>query len=232
MQTFPVSFSRTPVTVLILIVVPLVAAALFITPLIIYPQSPDWLVIPTIVVMMIVAIGSLRFIIKKYGSVNAEVDLDEAGIHVRLVQRSLLYPRREYHSDWEGLENVSTNIDPQHSRRYYLISFRQPAVTISLMPSDITLADQETPFGEALLDNVARYNSTHTIASESRIRQQGFYDTWWAQGLTVFAYLMIASTLIMRVVAPERVSIWKLVQVLCVGTLWLSAYHINRRRKP
>jgi hypothetical protein len=82
------------------------------------------------------------------------------------------------------------------------------------------------------LQYVDRHNSGQD-KQVSLIGRQGFYDTWWAKGLTAFAYLVIAAALIIRVIAPERVSIWKLVQLLCISVVWLSAYYINRRsRKP
>jgi len=231
MQTFPVKLSRTPVTVAILVLIPLLAAAIFIGPLLLFPNLADWVVMATIIVMMISAIWIVKYIIKNYASANAEVDMDENGIQVRLTGRSMFYRRKNYNSSWQGLENVSSNLDSQHNRRFYSIGFRRPQITLNVMPEDEVSDEEETPFGAALLEHVARYNSASEQSSETKIRQQGFYDTWWAHGITLFACLVMGAALVLHFLTPERVSSWRLLQAFCVSGMWLGTYYVNRRQR-
>jgi hypothetical protein len=228
MQLFEVTFSRNPVTVLILVTVPLILAVLFITPLLLFPGWPDWLVLPVSMALMVVAILIVIFIIKKWGSEKSEVSMNAHGITIRLLRRSVFYSRREYAGSWEDLENVGSNFDPQYRRRFYTVRFRQSGIQVTLTPADKVAADTETPFGEALLQYISNHNSAHP---QRPIRQQSMYDTWWAKGLTGLAYIAIAAALITRIVAPERMGFGKLLQVLAFSVLWLSVYYANKGKK-
>jgi hypothetical protein len=229
MQTFPVTFSRNPVIVLILVTVPLIIVAIFLLTLFSIPNLPDWAIFVGSFVMMAVNIATVLFIYKKWATARAEVDMSDEGLRIRMLSSSPFYPSAGYQSSWEGIENVSTNFDPQHDKRFYMLSFRHLGKSISLMPAESASDDAETPFGDALLAYVSKYNSAHKSQPETLIHQKGFYDTWWAKGLTIFTYLIFALVVVMRLLRPNDVSIWRLVQVACFGILWLSAYYTNRK---
>jgi peptidoglycan/LPS O-acetylase OafA/YrhL len=229
MQTFRVTFSRNPVVVLLLIVVPLLVAAAFVVPLLIIPNLPDWAVLFGSFLMMGAAILVMLFVMKKWGTVKADVVMNEEGISVKLVRFSPFYPVRSYQCSWDGLHNVSTNYDPRHNKRFYLLSFKSPRTTINLQPEEATDRDNETGFGIILLGYVSRYNESHTAQPETQIKSRGFYDTWWAKALTLLAYAMSAVVLIMFSTDRERMPWWRAVQVTTISTLWLAAYYANRK---
>lgn len=229
MQTFRVTYSRNPVIVLLLIVVPLIVAAAFVIPMLMIPDLPDWAVLLGSFLMMGTAILIMLVIIKTWGTALADVVLNDEGISVQLLRSSPFYPVKSYKSSWGGLRNVSTNYDPRHNKRFYLLSFKSPPTIINLQPEEATDQDNETGFGTVLLGYVARYNETHTAQPETQIKNRGFYDTWWAKALTLCAYGISAAVLIMFIIDRERIPWWRAVQVVTVSTIWLAAYHANRR---
>jgi hypothetical protein len=230
MQKYPVTFSRNPVMFLILIIIPLLVTAVFLVPVLWLPRFPDWLVLVHSVALMGVALACTLFAVKHWASTPAEASLDEAGILITLQQGSPFYLRKEYKSTWEGVDNVSTNLDPQHNKRFYLLSFRNPATTVNLMPADAADEDTETPFGEVLLNYVQQYNTSHQGHPEAIIRQKGFYDTWWAKALTVCAYVCMIAVLVAYFTDRERLPFWKLIQVCAFSALWLAAFYANQRK--
>lgn len=230
MQTFPVTFSRNPVIVLLLVLVPLTVTAVFMVPLLMIRDLPEWLIFLIIGVIMVTSIRLLLLLLKKWGSIAAEVQIGEEGIEIKLLQCSPFYTRKEYHSAWEGLANVSSNYDPQHTKRFYSLTLRHPHITVSLQPAEsVADSDTETAFGAALIDGVGRYNAAHAAVPQAQIRQRGFYDAWWAKGLTGLAYLSMAGVVLGYFVNREVFGLWRVVQVLCFSALWLAAYYANRR---
>jgi hypothetical protein len=229
MQTYPVTFLRNPVVVMILVVVPLIIVAIFLAIMLSLPHLPDWAALVGSFVMMGCSIAAVLFLYKKWAAIKAEVTLSEDGIVVKLLEPSPFYPKEGYQSSWEGVENVSTNFDTKHYKRFYMVRFRNQGKAISLSPTDDTDKDTETAFGEALLGYVSRFNSQHQSLPDSIIRQRGFYDTWWAKALTVFTYLMFAGVVIMKLTSPASLDFWRIVQVAIFGTLWLSVYYTNRK---
>jgi hypothetical protein len=230
MQSYPVTFSRNPVMVLILIIIPLLAAVVLLVPLIWLPRFPDWLLLVYCFAFMGAGILITLYAVKHWASVPADASLDENSILITLQHRTPFYHRKEYKSNWDGLSNVSTNIDTQHNKRFYLLSFRHPSTTVNLMPADLADEDTETPFGETLLNYVQQYNTSHQDHPEAIIRQKGFYDTWWAKVLTASAYLFTALVLIGYFTDRERFPFWRVIQVLSFSALWLAAFHANRRK--
>ncbi len=228
MQTFNVTFSRSYVIVLILLVIPLAVVAVFLTTILSIKNLPDWAVLLASFALIGVSLAAVLLTLKKWGTIPAKVDMDAEGLSIRLLRWSPFYPRREYRSHWDGLSNVSTNYDPQHAKRFYLISFKHSA-TVSVDPGDAATEDSETPFGNALLGYVEQYNSTHTAAPETLIRRRGFYDAWWAKGLTGFAYIITVAAIIGYFTDRELFPLWRLIQVFCFSAMWLAAYHANRR---
>lgn len=228
MQTFNVTFSRNYVVVLILVLIPLSVVAVFLSLLLSTKDLPDWAVLLSSVVMMGVSLGAVLLTLKHWGTVPAIVNMDAEGLSIRLKHWSPFYPRRDYSSHWDGLSNVSTNYDPQHNKRFYLISFKHSA-TVSIDPGDVASEDSETPFGNVLLGFVEQYNSTHTSKPETLIRRRGFYDTWWAKGLTGCCYLFIAIAIIGYFVDGDTFPLWRLIQVISFSSLWIAAYYANKR---
>jgi hypothetical protein len=232
-QTFTVSVSRTGVVVLILVAIPVLTVTVFLVGILAWAgEASDWVVIPTIILMMVTAIGGVLLTLKKWGTPKAEVRMDDAGITIRLLEPSPFYPRSTYVCLWEGIENVSSNIETQHNKRFYQVSFRGPStMTITLSPPEVVDEHTETPFGDALLSYVAQYNKTHTLQPETLIKRRGFYDTGWARALTILAYTMVAVVAGMKILKPDSVETWRVIQVVTFCTLWLSAYYANRRRR-
>jgi hypothetical protein len=218
--------------VLILLTVPLLVAAIFTLPLVSIPRLPGWMILASSFLMMFVAIISVKYVIRKWGAVNAEVAMDDKNITIRLLQRSPFYSRREYASTWEDLENVSSNIDPRHGVRFYMISFRNPSVTVTLTPTEEIDVEAETAFGDVLLEYVSHFNAENQTQQKASIHRRGFYEAWWAKAITLCVYLIIPLAMIVHFTIPEKVSTWRLVQVFCIGFGWLIVYHTNQRKKP
>jgi hypothetical protein len=193
------------------------------------PNLPDWAVLLGSFVMMGAAILIMIFIMKHWGTVTADVAMNEEGISIQLLKSSPFYPVKSYKCSWDGLRNVSTNYDPRHNKRFYLLSFKSPHTTINLQPDEATDQDNETGFGTMLLGYVSRYNESHIAQPETQIKSRGFYDTWWAKALTLLAYAMSAVVLMMFFIDRERMPWWRAVQVVTVSTLWLAAYYANRK---
>lgn len=233
-QTFTVSFSRAGAIVFILVAIPVLTVAVFLTGIMaLAGKAPEWVVIAVIILMMATAIGGVLLILKKWGTPEAHVRMDDSGITIRLLRRSPFYSRSGYASPWEEIENVSTNIDTQHNRRFYQLSFREPlATTVSLSPPDVVDENTETPFGEALLSHVARFNNAHSQQPGALIKRKGFYNTGWAKALTILAYAMMVALIAMKILKPETVDTWRIVQVAAFSVMWLASYHANNRRHP
>jgi hypothetical protein len=232
MQTYQVVFSRTPMIVFVMVVVPLVIVGAFITPLIVLRDIPDWLVITLIVAGITAAIVVSLLLIKHWVTVPAELQMDESGLRIQLIKRSPIYMRKTYSAPWNGLSNVSSNFNPQQGKRFYLISFRNPAVTVSVEPGEITNAERETAFGDVLLGYVASFNSSlGTEEPAAVIRQRGFYDAWWARLITALAWLMMITVVVLYCFNPEAIPVWRLFQVLFFSIIWLTSYYANKRRR-
>ncbi len=228
MQTYNVTFSRNYVVVLILVLMPLSVVAVFLSLLFSIDNLPDWAVLLASFSLIGVSLGAVLLTLKKWGTVPAKVDMDADGLSIKLQRWSPFYPRRKYSGHWDGLSNVSTNYDPQHNKRFYLISFKNSA-TVSIDPGDKATEDSETVFGTALLRYVEDYNSTHKSAPETLIRRRGFYDAWWAKGLTYCCYLFIAAAIVGYFTDRETFPLWRLIQVFCFSSLWIAAYYANKR---
>ncbi|MEO6833510.1 MAG: hypothetical protein ABI378_13070 [Chitinophagaceae bacterium] len=229
-QTFSVTFSRNIATILVLITLPLVTVGFFIVPLVLLPELPEWVIFTTICIALGGAILLMIRFLKRYVTVPAEVAVSESGINIKLLKSTPVYFRKVYTSTWEGIENVSSNVDTQQERQFYLVRFRNPAKTVSLMTDEVASADQETPFGEALLGFVSRYNDSHQSTPNQLIHHRGFFDGLWATALTIFSYLAIIGVFYGYFTNRETFGFWRVIQVLCFSGAWLIAYHTNRHR--
>ena len=122
------------------------------------------------------------FIMKHFAAVPCKVGLAEQGIFIRLMQRTPLYPKAALESNWSNIVHVSSYLDPNHNKRFYVIRFKQPAITVSLMaPENSFPNDEDTLFGVSLQHYVDGYNAGHTAESSAPISNKGFYDSWWAK---------------------------------------------------
>jgi hypothetical protein len=228
MQSFPVAFSRSRTVVFILISVPLLIAFGIIIPLATWSRVPDWAPMPMAIAACAVSIGSVLLLYKRYAAIPADAELHENGISIRLRQPSPFY-RRSYAAEWSAVSNASSNVDMQHGKRFYLVTFRDSGATVQLMPDEPADESSETAFGRVLLSYVSSYNEKHTSQPETLIRQRGFYDAWWAKALTGFALLALPGGIVLYAAAPEMMEGWRLLQIASFSVAWLVAYYANKR---
>lgn len=228
MQTFQVTFSRNAAIVLMLTIIPITMAVGIVLPIVLIPDIPEWFPAVAAVLVVGVSLGLVLYAYRRWIAIPAEVNLYENGIAVRLMKRSPFY-RKEYSSTWESISNVSSNIDTQHNKRFYLITFRESGTTIQLMPDEMALEDYETDFGEALLGYVGRYNDAHNADGAPHIGRRGFYDAWWAKMLTWLSFLLIVVSIVMYFFGPEERRNWRLLQIVSISLVWLGAYYANKR---
>ena len=231
MQKFEVKYSLQGKIVLVLIVIPLLWTIPLFAAVILIPGMAEWMIMVLVALMLLGAIISTLRIVNKQLTIPCQVMMDENKLEVKLLHHSFLYTITHYEAEWNNIENVSSNIDTQNNKRFYQVSFRNPAKTICLSPDDvITSNEEETEFGKSLMGYVNQFNSGNNTSSALKIHSKGFYDSWWAKLLTFFAWTMTTVVIVAKISNPGGISIWKAMGFLTYSAIWLTAYYANRKR--
>jgi hypothetical protein len=231
MKTFQVNYSRNGILVLILLIIPLfIMTPIFIGIAMIWGGSlSDVALIAVVVAVMIAGILLTVWMVKRYATVPCEVSVSDSGIQVKLLRHSFLYGVSQYESEWGNIRNVSTNFDPQNSRRFYLVSFKKPNKTINLSPKEKVEAAEETELGTALLSYVDKFNNQ--AAPAVQIHSRGFYDSTWAKTLTIIIWIGTVAVVVLSILEPDKIPLWRAGIFLAYSAIWLTAFYINRKKK-
>lgn len=232
MQTYSVAYYRTSAIIEILVFIPLLLAGIFVSIILTTGNMPEWMLITASCLLVILSITCTLIIYKRYGALPCEVQMSESGLDVKLLRHSFLYSISHYSSNWGNIENVSTNYDPNHNRRFYQVTFKKPKKTINLIPAEkVTHSGHETDFGNVLMNYVQNYNKQHQQEPTMQIHSRGFYDTVLAKVLTFLAWAMIAVIIIVKIISPGKISIWRSFAALAYSGMWLTAYYISKRKR-
>lgn len=230
MHTYRVEYYRTGAIVAILVFIPLLLVGIFVSIILAIKEIPEWILITAICLLVIFSMILTLIIYKRYGSLPCQVQMSEDGLDIKLLRHSFLYNISHYSSTWSNIQNISTNYDPNHSRRFYQVTFKKPKRTINLIPTEkVANAGEETDFGKTLMDHVEKYNEQHDPSMQ--IHSRGFYDTFFAKALTFLAFAMAVAVILIKFIAPASIDNWRTMAVLAYSFIWLYSYYMNRPKK-
>jgi hypothetical protein len=197
-----------------------------------FRDLPDWAIITIIILIITYVIIIVLYLLKKVSKIPCKVSLDDQGIKIELLSRSIFFPGKVFESSWSGISEVGSSYEPQRQNRFYKVSFSRPSITIYIDHTQkLEDPDEETEFGRLLMGYVALANQNLADGSAQRIDTRNFYQSGWARNVTIFVWIIMAGLFVFKIIYPDTIEFWRIAQFSIVAGIWLLAYRMNNRKK-
>lgn len=232
-RVFDMKCQRVYAIVLLLVFIPSILVVIFIFLLTSIPGTlPDWLVLTLSFALVGVSAICTLLGIKYWANLPCRVSLNEEGITIELMRRSPFFARWVYRCSWFDLKAVSTNYDTQTGGRFYKIGLGEQGGNIYLSPDEKTNTPVlETEFGEALMQFVETAEQLPGKSKEP-IDKRGFYQGNWAVWFTRIILVLNVGMWGVYFLADADIDVWQITRFSVFSSIWLTAYYLNRVRKP
>lgn len=214
---------------IVLVIVPIIGVLILLLPLaIISTDVPDWLLFICIMLGIIFIVGVTIYLVINKTVVDCWVTLNADGFQYELQQSSFMYARKKFFTTWDNISNISDNTDTKSSLTFYQVGFTSPRFTATFNFKQGCESDVQF-FWNDLQRYKNQFNLEH--AAKKQISDKGFYNAKWAWLLTQLTYVIFLALAVIKFNFPDILSWWRIAGFLCIASVWLINYHINRSKK-